>query len=367
MRYSALLIALLLTGCLQQAGGEEEKVGAILPMTGDLAVYGRNIQRGMELAVEEINAQGGIEGKMLKVVYEDDGGRSLNTISAMNKLIDLDRVPAVIGAVTSSNRLAIAPIAVERGIVMLSPTSTSPKLAGFKDYVFRVIASDRLQGVKLAEVALSMGHREVAVFYTINNDYGLGLKGAFMEAYTRKGGKILLAESHEEGSKDFRTELTKSKGSGARAVVVVGYSKEASIFLRQGKELGLGVQWIASEGLKTGELIGLAGDATEGMVATYPGSTAESPAYGRFREAYVARYKEEPPIFSDYGYDALNVLAMAIRDGGYDPMEIKDALRKLRYEGATGTKAFDERGDIPYDLVSYDLWAVRGGKWVRGA
>ncbi len=365
MRYFVPLFALLLlTGCLQQAGGGEEKVGAILPLTGDLAVYGRNIQRGMELAVDEINAQGGINGKMLKVVYEDDGGRSVSTISAMNKLIDLDRVPAVIGAVTSSNSLAIAPIAVERGVVMISPTSTSPKLAGFKEYVFRVIASDRLQGVKLAEVALSMGYREAAVFY-INNDYGLGLKDAFVEAYKQKGGKILMAESHEEGSKDFRTELTKIKGSGARAVVVVGYSKEASIFLRQGKELGLGVQWIASEGLKTGELIDLAGDATEGMVATYPGSTAGSPVYDSFREAYFNRYNEEPPIFSDYGYDALKVLAMAIRDGGYDPKGIKDALRKLRYEGATGTKAFDERGDIPYDLVSYDVWAVRGGKWVR--
>jgi len=356
-----VIAAIAFSGCIKEKPEESKviKIGVILPLTGDLAVYGNNIKNGIDLAVEEINNKGGIDGANITLIYKDSEGKRDKTVSAMNELAS--EVPVVIGAVASSNTLAICPIAEDKKVVLISPSSTSPKLSDYKNYVFRTIPSDEYQGVALATVVQDLGYNRVTVLF-VDNDYGTGLKDAFVKSYRdRVGGNISAIESFKEGDTDFKPMLARVKETDPEAVVLIGYVKEGSLILKQAKEMGMDVQWICSEALKSDEFIALSGDCSEGALATFPISTVAGPATEAFKEAYNTRYNSEPGIYADYGYDTMMVIAEAIKKGGYNADGIRDALREIRYAGVSGAKIFDENGDVP---PAYDLWQVENGKWV---
>lgn len=339
------------------------KIGLIEPLSGNLAVYGQNIQKGVDLAVERINAAGGIKGKKIVMVYEDNIADPAKTVSAMKKLVTVDKVPAIIGAATSTATLAACPVAEENKVVLIAPPSTSPDITTkCGEYTFRVIASDSYQGVVMADVFWDMGYKKAAVMY-VNNDYGRGLNDAFIKSFNKKGGKALASIAFEKEGNDFRTELLKLKTSKAKAVMVVGHPAEASIIFKQAKELGIDVQWLASEGIKTDETIKLAGNAAEGILVMAPKVDTETSLYKAFRKDYVAKYNEEPPIFSDFAYDALNMVAKAIEARGYSGPGIKDGLNKVgkNYAGVTGNKTFDQYGDV---AGTFEVWTFKGNQIV---
>lgn len=339
------------------------KIGVIEPLSGNLAVYGLNIQKGIDLAVKQINARGGIKGKKIVIVYEDNVADPAKTVSAMKKLITVDKVPVVIGAATSTATLAACPVAEENSVVLVAPPSTSPEITTrCGQYTFRVIASDSYQGVVMADLIWGLGHKKASVMF-VNNDYGRGLNDAFISAFKKKGGKALASVAFEKEGRDFRTELLKIKKSKAKAVMIVGHPAEASIIFKQGVELGLDIQWLASEGIKSDDTIKLAGNACEGILVMSPEVDTKTSSYQAFRKDFMAKYKLEPPIFSDFAFDALNMVAKAIEVGGYTGPGIKEGLRKvgINYPGITGDKTFDEHGDVG---GTFSVWTIKGGKIV---
>lgn len=342
---------------------EEIKVGAILPLTGDVGAYGRNYQKGIDLAVGEINGNGGIDGANISVLYKDNAGRRDKSVSAMNELVG--EVPVVIGAVVSANTVAICPIAEEKKVVLISPGSTSPKLSDYKNYVFRTVPSDEYQGKALADVVLELkgGRAKVAVVY-IDNVYGNGLKEAFVTSYQEQGegGNIVAVESYKEGDTDFKQILTDLKEKKSDAVVLITYVKGGVAILKQAKKMGLNENWVGSDGIKSDALIEQAEEDAEGLEATYPISMVSEPVTENFIKLYKTKYGAGD-IDTDvaYGYDTMHVVAEAIEKGGYDAKDISDALREIRYHGVCGAKKFDENGDVP---PAYDLWKVENAKWV---
>lgn len=341
---------------------EEIKVGAVLPLSGDLSAYGKYVQRGIELAAEEINANGGIGGANITVLYRDNEGKSDKTVSVMNALIAEDKVPVVIGAVVSENTLAVCPIAEKKKVVLISPTSTSPKLSDYKNYVFRTCPSDIYQGKALSDVIFDLkpeGARVAVMF--VDNDYGVGLKDAFVKSYQERG-EIVAVEAHKEGDTEFTGVLSAIKDKNPDVVVLITYAKEGAAIVKQGREEGLDVAWVGSDGIKSDAFIEQAGKDAEGVKATYPISMVSESVTENFVKLYRAKYGTGS-IDTDvtYGYDTMHVVAEAIEKGGYDAEDISDALREIRYHGVCGAKKFDENGDVP---PAYDLWKVENAKWV---
>ncbi|MCD6209323.1 MAG: ABC transporter substrate-binding protein [Methanophagales archaeon] len=341
---------------------EEIKVGAVLPLSGDLSAYGKYVQRGIELAAEEINANGGIGGANITVLYRDNEGKSDKTVSVMNALIAEDKVPVVIGAVVSENTLAVCPIAEKKKVVLISPTSTSPKLSDYKNYVFRTCPSDIYQGKALSDVIFDLkpeGARVAVMF--VDNDYGVGLKDAFVKSYQERG-EIVAVEAHKEGDTEFTGVLSAIKDKNPDVVVLITYAKEGAAIVKQGREEGLDVAWVGSDGIKSDAFIEQAGKDAEGVKATYPISMVSESVTENFVKLYRAKYGAGS-IDTDvaYGYDTMHVVAEAIEKGGYDAEDISDALREIRHHGVCGAKKFDENGDVP---PAYDLWKVENAKWV---
>ena len=341
---------------------EEIKVGAILPLSGDLSAYGKYVQRGIELAAEEINANGGIDGANITVLYRDNEGKSDKTVSVMNALIAEDKVPVVIGAVVSENTLAVCPIAEKKKVVLISPTSTSSKLSDYKNYVFRTCPSDIYQGKALSDVIFDLkpeGARVAVMF--VDNDYGVGLKDAFVKSYQERG-EIVAVEAHKEGDTEFTGVLSVIKDKNPDVVVLITYAKEGAAIVKQGREEGLDVAWVGSDGIKSNAFIEQAGKDAEGVKATYPISMVSESVTENFVKLYRAKYGTGS-IDTDvtYGYDTMHVVAEAIEKGGYDAEDISDALREIRYHGVCGAKKFDENGDVP---PAYDLWKAENAKWV---
>lgn len=368
--------AIAFCGCVEkkpEAKLEEIKVGAILPLTGDLAVYGENIKKGIDLAVEEINNKGGINGTNITALYKDNEGKRDKTVSAMNELAG--EVPVVIGAAVSANTLAVCPIAEEKKIVLISPTSTSPILSDYKNYVFRTVGSDVHQGSVLSDVVSGLKpertilYKKVAVLY-VDNEYGIGLKNEFEKRYMEEVSRyveqpaslIVATESFKEGDSEFKAMLTKIKEKEPDVIVLIGYVKEGAAIVKQAKEVGLNVTWLGSDGIKSDAFIEHAGINAEGIIATYPISMVSEPVTENFVELYEAKYGSgHIDSFAAYGYDTMMVVGEAIENGGYSADGIKDALHKIRYHGVCGMKIFDENGDVP---AGYDLWKVENSEWV---
>jgi len=352
-----VFMIMLSTGCAEGPEKEETvKIGGILPLTGDLGVYGQNVKSGAELAVDEINAAGGINGKQIEFTCDDNEGEATDSVSVFHKFSDVDRVPVILGAVVSTNTLAIAPLAQEKKVVLIS-ISTSPKLSQWQDgYFFRVIASDSYQGMVMAQLARDMGYTEIGVAY-INNEYGVGLKDVFVDKFEALGGTVLIEVPHDEGKTDFRAELTNLKAAQPPAVMLVSYVKEASIIFKQAKELGLETQWFCSETHKSNKFIELVGDAAEGILITYPST---DPKYHDFKEDYNAKYQKDPGIYAAEGYDMIKTIGMAMEQSGSisNATAIKTAIRQIDYSGPSGHKVFDEFGDVP---GAYDIWTVANG------
>jgi branched-chain amino acid transport system substrate-binding protein len=345
------------------AGGAQPsvyKVGLVNHLTGDGAAYGQSMKKGTDLALDVINGAGGVKGMPIQVIYEDDRMVAADAQTAFLKLVQVDKVPVIMGSGSSSVSLSICPKAQEVKVVLISSISTAPALAQCGKYFFSAMASDVAQGPEWVNVANYLKAKEVAVMY-INNDYGIGVKDTFVAAFEKAGGKILIAQPFAAGNKDFRTEVLKVKATNPKVVFIVDHVAEGSIVIKQGKELGMNVQWVTDVSMVATEVPQLAGAAAEGAMGLRAGSTA-TPEYKAFHDAFVKKYNAEPTIWSDFAYDTMMLVAQAIDKGGYTADGIQQALFQVAntYVGPSGAKKFDEHG---ISQGVYEWMIVKNGEW----
>ncbi len=339
------------------------KIGALLPLSGSTATYGINAKNGIALAVEEVDAAGGVNGRSIEIVYEDtQADPQIGSVGA-RKLIAVDDVPVIIGPMASPVTLAVAPIAEENHVVIFSPSSSAPAITTVGDYVFRDCLSDSYEGVVLAALAFdTLGELTAAILY-INNDYGKGLAQVFEEEFTRLGGKVVALESFEQDTTDFNDQLGKIKEANPETIVLIGYAEMAEI-LKEARELGMEQQVLSSVMFDNPGILEKAGDAAEGVLFTTwtPDPATPSVALQSFEVAYRQKYGSQPGIFAAEAYDALNILAKVIQESSYSADAIKAALYGVRdYPGASGSISFDRNGDCTKPIF---VKKVENGKFV---
>ncbi len=358
----ALVIAIFVVSTLKKPAAI--KIGAIVPLTGDNAAYGVALKKGMDLAIMEINSNGGISGKKLDVVFEDDQANPQKGLSAFNKLAIIDRVPMVVGAMFSAVTLAIAPIAERNKIVLLSPTSSATELTNAGDYIFRIYPSDAYDGVFLADFAIRKLNAKTASILSIQVASVSAIVKVFKERFQELGGKMLDEESYAEGATDFRTQLIKIKKSNPDIVFLPGYLREMAIQLTQAKELGLKKQILTISTFYDPKIFDLARDAADGVIFSTPFYDPESqdPAVRRFVDAFTKQYREKPNIWAGYGYDSIKISALAIERGGTKSDKIKRELYKIKdFPGVTGLTTFDKNGDV---LKQLRILKAMNGKFI---
>jgi branched-chain amino acid transport system substrate-binding protein len=354
-----LILCLSLTGCNRdKTTGEQQSkgnlnVGVALPFTGDAAVYGKAIKNGIELALEEHVKKG---GKPINLIYEDDQGLPSTAVTVTQRLIDLKKVPVIIGGGMSSTAEATIPVCNDKQVVLLSPAASKPSLIKKGSYFFRIWPSDDYDGKIMAEVARNkLNIKNVSIVY-INVAYGVGVSEVFEREFTKLGGQIPSKYGYKQGETDFRTILTKIKKDSPEAVYLPGYVSEVSQLLRQAKELGVNAKFLGVNSFYDPKLIEIAGEAAEGAVFTYPTFDAKSPdpAIAGFVSAYKNKFGVDPDAFAVQGYDALRVIAKSIEHLQNDKVtgpDIRQSLLSMgRYEGPGGTFVFDENGDVKKDF-----------------
>jgi len=342
--------------------GQVVRIGAILPLSGDAASYGRSAREGIALAIDQINRAGGVRGRRLEVIYEDDRGQATSGVAAASKLCSVDRVPVIIGAIPSSVTLAIAPVCERSRVILMSPTSSAPKISEAGDYIFRAAASDETEGTTIAKYAVDHGLGRAAVLY-INNDYGAGLKDVFVREVKRLGGEVVAVEAFAETATDFRSQLAKIAEKKPSAIYLVGQT-EAGRALRQASDMGINARFLSSVLFEDPKVIAVAGAAAEGVVysSRWYAPERRDKVVSEFAGAYRAKCQREPDVFAAYSYDATEIVARAMASGGLTPDEIKAALYATKgYQGVTGVITFDRNGDVQQPAT---LKTVKEGKFV---
>jgi len=358
-----LLAAGLLTTCrrtetpLGETAVPEPRIGVILPLTGNAAVYGVALRNGIELAR-------GQDPHPLQLVYDDDRGQSLDSVAATQKMINVAHVPVIIGGAMSSTAEPIIPICTRSSVVLLSPTATKPSLTRMGNFFFRLWPSDDYDGKIMADAAYSkLAIRRVGILF-VNVAYGVGITDVFEREFTRRGGVVVAREGYSQGATDFRATLSKIADTKPDAVFIPGYVVEVTQILKQAKELGIRTRFLGGNSLYDPKLIEIAGTAAEGALFSYPTFDAASsdPAIAKFVAAYRTKHGSDPDTFAAQGYDAYRVLRQALASGARTGPDIASALRQVKsYEGPGGNVSFDQYGDVEKRLR---LLTIRDGKFV---
>ena len=358
---SAVIFLCFLVACSRQ--DNVVRVGALLPLSGSGANYGKSLQQGLELAATDINATGGIGGKKLQIIYEDSQGDAKTGVSGFNKLISVDNVPVVIGSI-SSVVLAVAPIADQKGVVLLNTSAISPKICDrATDYLFSFMVSGADEARFMARsFAAAHGASPIAVLYS-NNASGIDTKDVFTRALTDAGGRVAVSEGYDLNSSDFRTQLAKIKYSNAKFGYLIAFSSdEFGRILKQSRELDLRLQWYSYSGFETRETLLLAGDAAEGVIYSYPSYGRQIQNMESLQNRYHQAYGSWADIYTVTSFDALKLLAQIMNSGGSSPPSIRDNLRKAH----TATGIFGPISFGTPQCVSRDLeWkTVENGQYL---
>ncbi len=339
-----VLIAAVTTVRKRTQEGGPARIGAVLPLTGDTASYGQAAKKGIDLAVAEINANGGIGGRPVEVLYEDDQGKAVTAVSAMQKLISVHKVPVVMGSAGSSVTLAMCPTANREKVVLITPISSSKELTEKGGmFFFRVCPSDVVQAAMMAEWLKEDGHTRAAVVF-LNTSWGQGLKDEFLQRFKALGGEIVAVEACNEGARDLRAQLTKVKAAEADALYGITHGREGGALLRQARELGFDKPVYGADVWGSPELTETAGEAVGGVKIIVP-AKYEGPKYTTFARSFKERYGDEPDTYAALSYDMMNTISAALakaRDGE----AIRTVLSQIRYDGVTGITTFDQNGDV---------------------
>jgi branched-chain amino acid transport system substrate-binding protein len=335
------------------------------PYTGQLASFGEGVKNGALLKGEEINAAGGINGKNIQIVLEDELCDPKEAATVATKIASDPSISIVVGHLCSSATLAALPIYREARLSAISPASTNVNIGKMSPFYFRNVYKDDFQGLFLAKYIYTVKeYKKVAVFYEVN-DYSMGLMLAFMKEAQKLGIKILGTEAYASDTTDFKPVLTKLKMMKPDAIFIPGYAPQGTLIVSQAVSLGLKVAFFGADGLD--DEIMLKNPDAEGLFVTTPFLPDKAgPRAADFIKAYKKKYGIDPNWFAANTYDAVGMAAAAIKAVGQDREKIRDWLAGIdskdkAYEGVTGKTYFDENGDCLKDAF---IKEIKGGKWV---
>jgi len=369
----AFALALMLSGCGREApkpaatGPVTVKIGSASPLTGPQAHIGIDIRNGVQLAIEDANAANvEIGGRKVKfeMVAEDDEANPTKATTVAQKLVD-SKVAGVVGHFNSGASIPASKIYSDAGIPQISPSSTNPKytLQGFKT-AFRVVAHDDQQGPTLGKYATEKLKAKTIAVIDDSTAYGQGLADAFEKTVKAAGAKVVAREHTTDKDTDFKAILTRIRGRKPDLVMFGGIDPQAGPMVRQMAELGIKAKFMGGDGMQTPNFIKLAGNASEGAMASIPGLPKEEMPGGKaFLEKYKTKFKAEVELFAPMGYDAVMVFIDSMkRAGSTDPAKFLPEVGKTRYQGVIGPIAFDSKGDLVDGPIT--IYVVKGGKWV---
>jgi branched-chain amino acid transport system substrate-binding protein len=378
------------------AGQGEVKIGTLIPLTGPLAEFGPNFRKAADLAAGHLKAA----GLSLQLIHADDETSAIPAVAAARKLVDVDRVPAVVGAAASGVTIPVAEsVTIPNKVLQISNASTSPLITVLpadqgQDFLFRTCPSDALQGVVLGKLAVELQYKTAAAIY-VNNPYGQGLAEQFKKSFERRGGKVTAMVPHDEAAAPtYVAELRKAVQDKPDVLAAISYPGHASIYLREAIEGNYIKKFLFCDGTKSLEVVKAIGDKNaEGMMGTAPGSVLTS-GYNVFIAEYGKAYGEVPPLpYMTNIYDAVALIGLAVKAAQVEGVKeltglaIRDRLRKvanppgevvgpgaddlkkasqllenkqeINYEGAAGSCDFDENGDV---VTPIEVWKFADGK-----
>ena len=362
----------LIVGCDKSSGGnganggnassgDTIKIGHVASKTGDTATFGVSADEGIRLAMDQVNAEGGVLGKKVEVITEDDRSLPDEAKTVANKLITRDKVCAILGEIASSRSIAIAPVCEDAKVPMLSPGSTNPKVTQGFDYVFRNCFIDPFQGEAMARFAIeTLKLKKFAILYPVNSDYGVGLRDFVTEHLKKAGAQVVADESYtEKQDVDFRGQLTKIRNANPDAIFLTGYYTEAGLIAKQARELGITAPLIGGDGWDSDQTVKIGGKAIEGcFFANHYSVDEDRPEVKKFVDAYRAKYAgKTPDAMAILGYDAMLIMADAIkRAGSTDGKAIRDALAATKdFPGASGVTTIDEQHNAKKAIVILEI------------
>lgn len=360
---TVLLVTALLTGC---AGGDANviKIGINYELSGDVATYGVSSVEGIELAIEQINAAGGINGKKIKPIKYDCKSDPAETTTLATKLMTQDKVLAVLGPATSGPFLAEIPVANENKVPVMSGSTTADKVTvdekGVKEYAFRICFIDSFQGTSMARYALEkLGAKKAVIIMDSSSDYGKGLAANFVKTFEDGGGTIVAQEAYVTNDTDFNAILTKIKGQDFDVIFIPGYYNEAGLIIKQARAQGIDATILGADGFDSPVLLELAGAEALNNVyfSNHYSSLDKDPKVVKFISDFKAKYNKEPDAFNALGYDLVFFAADAIsRAEELTGESVKDALEATtNFSGVTGTFSVDENHNPVKSVVVIGL------------
>jgi branched-chain amino acid transport system substrate-binding protein len=344
----SLSLSIIISACKKEGGADSNEilVGEYASINGQNATFGRSSHNGTLLAIDEINASGGVIGKKIKLISEDDNSKQEEATSAVQKLINHDKVVSLIGEVASSRSRAGGQIAQQAKIPMISPASTNEEVTKIGDYIFRICFIDPFQGEAMANFAMKTLHaKRAAILLDTKQDYSIGLANSFRETFKKNGGEEVSEQAYSSGDKDFRAALTSIRASNPDVIFIPGYYSEVSLIVRQARELGITCPLIGGDGWDSSELTkGAENDFNNTYFSNHFSTEDPDSAVQNFIKKYKAKYNADPDAMSALGYDAANILADAIkRAGSTDPKKLRDAIAATtNFPGVTGSISIDK-------------------------
>lgn len=361
-----LLLSFLLNSCVQKNGtvsnnngGSSIKIGVYVDLTGQTSAFGQSSKNGIQLAVDEINAAGGVAGKKLEVIVEDDQGRPEQAKTVVSKLVNQDKVQVIIGEATSTNSLAAAPVAQEAKIPMISHASTNEGVTKVGDYIFRICFIDSFQGSVMAKFAANnLKAKTAAIIGDVNSTYSKGLTEVFEQEFTKLGGKIINKQSYTQNDPDFKGQLTTIRALNPDVIYIPGYYGQVGIIAKQARELGMTMPLLGGDGWDAPEIWKLGGEGLKNtFISNHYASDNPAPEVQNFVNNYKAKYGTPPDSMAVLGFDSIKVLADAIkRANGADSDKLREALAQTKdFPAVTGKISINEKRDAVKLAVVLEL------------
>lgn len=352
-----ILLAISISSCTKNSGPADNEIviGEYGSMTGSEASFGQSTDKAVRLAIEEKNAAGGIKGKKIRLIVEDNQGKQDETAAVVKKLITRDKVVALIGEVASNRSLIAGPIAQQAQIPMISPSSTNPEVTKKGDYIFRVCFIDPFQGLVMAKFTYdNLKLHKVAILKDMKSDYSLGLAEFFTKQFSTMGGKIVAEERFSSGDTDFKAQLTSIRGAtdAPDAIFIPAYYTEVGLIAQQARQLGIKAVLLGGDGWDSPKLFEIGKQAVDGAYfSNHFSADSPFPATQEFIKKYKAKYSETPDGLAASGYDAARVMLDAMeRATDLTPKSIRDAIAATKnFPGATGTITINQERNADKD------------------
>ena len=366
---SLTIIAALLAAIACQpsgGGGDKVRIGVFMSLTGDTANFGISSTNGIKMAADEVNATGGINGKQIELLVQDDRSDASEAATIVTKFVTQDQVHAILGEVASSRSIAAAPIAQNAKIPMLTPSSTNPEVTKKGDFIFRSCFIDPVQGAAIAQFAArTLNAKRGALMVDRKNDYSTGLEKVINEVFTRLGGQIVVTQSYQAADQDFNAQITSIKGANPDVIFVPGYYGDVGLFAKQARDKGITVPIVGGDGWDSPSLYQIGGAALNGCYFSNHYSPDDAdPLVQKFVNDYKSRYGSVPDALAATAYDAARIMFDAIkRANSLDGTAIRNALAATKeFPGVTGKVTFNENRDAVKPIVMIKI--EDGGKFV---